>query len=233
MEVLEVGLIGQSDSTVRAIPPPPIALHQAVGQAFIGALNQSFVVIVLLVGCFLSFNTYEIQTVIRKTFFVRQMAKGRSVMHGVEENSLQRYEDWTGRRDCLSKQYDVAIVGGGLAGLTLALQLKKSRPATSILVVEKQKHPVPEAAHKVGESTVEIGAHYLRDILGLQEHLETRQLIKFGLRFFFSTADNRDITKRVELGHSGPLPRKLDSYQLDRGRLENTLSDELSRQGVA
>src|SRR5262249_4086956 len=83
-------------------------------------------------------------------------------------------------------EYDVAIVGGGLAGLTLALQLKKARPATSILVIEKQKHPVPEAAHKVGESTVEIGARYLRDILGLREHLETQQLIKYSLRFFFS-----------------------------------------------
>jgi flavin-dependent dehydrogenase len=129
-------------------------------------------------------------------------------------------------------QYDVAIMGGGLAGLTLAIQLKKTRPATGIVVIERQEHPVPEAAHKVGESTVEIGAHYLRDILGLEEHLQTQQLIKFGLRFFFSTDDKRDITHRVEVGHSVPLPCKLDSYQLDRGRLENMLSDELPRQGI-
>ena len=134
--------------------------------------------------------------------------------------------------DPSSDIYDVAILGGGLAGLTLALQLKKTRPTTSILVIEKQKHPVAEAAHKVGESTVEIAAHYLRDILGMQEYLETQQLIKFGLRYFFSTDDNRDITRRVELGHSGPLPRKLDSYQLDRGRIENMLSEELPRQGI-
>ena len=70
--------------------------------------------------------------------------------------------------------FDIAILGGGIAGLTLALQIKKARPQTSILVVEKQEHPVPEAAHKVGESTVEIQAFYLRDVLGLQEHLQTR-----------------------------------------------------------
>src|SRR5436309_2622328 len=99
-----------------------------------------------------------------------------------------------------SHGYDVAILGGGLAGLTLALQIKQTRPATRILVIEKQKHPVLEAAHKVGESTVEIAAHYLRDILGLAEHLETQQIRKFGLRMFFSTEDNQDITHRLELG---------------------------------
>ena len=34
-------------------------------------------------------------------------------------------------------------------------------------------HPVREAAFKVGESTVEIGAHYFADVLGFREHLET------------------------------------------------------------
>lgn len=43
-----------------------------------------------------------------------------------------------------SAPHDVVIIGGGMVGL--ALQLKKTRPTTSILVVEKQDHPVPEAA---------------------------------------------------------------------------------------
>ncbi|MFL5702114.1 MAG: NAD(P)/FAD-dependent oxidoreductase, partial [Ktedonobacteraceae bacterium] len=117
-----------------------------------------------------------------------------------------------------------------MAGLTLALQLKKARPAIRILVIEKQKHPVPETAHKVGESTVEIAAHYLKDILGLEEHLRTQQLRKFGLRMFFSFEGNQDITRRVELGSTvfPPLP----TYQLDRGRLENALGQELREQGV-
>src|SRR6266480_4066838 len=131
-----------------------------------------------------------------------------------------------------SDQYDVAILGGGMAGLTLALQLKKMRPATNILVIEKQKHPVPEAAHKVGESTVEIAAHYLRDVLGLHEHLQKQQLNKFGLRMFFSTENNQDITRRVELGHAVLPPYGVGTYQLDRGRLENTLGCELPQQGV-
>src|ERR1700693_3638723 len=96
--------------------------------------------------------------------------------------------------------YDVVILGGGIAGLTLALQLRQSLPDVRLLVAEKQPHPVPEAAHKVGESSVEIQAHYLRDVLGLQEHLDEQQLHKLGLRMFFSHDGNTDITERAEYG---------------------------------
>ena len=131
-----------------------------------------------------------------------------------------------------TEQYDVAILGGGIAGLTLALQLKKNRPESSVVVIEKQPHPVPEAAHKVGESTVEIAGHYLRDILGLGEHLRTQELPKFGLRFFFSTDNNQDITRRVELGHAVLPPQRVETYQLDRGRLENALGHEIQKRGM-
>jgi 2-polyprenyl-6-methoxyphenol hydroxylase-like FAD-dependent oxidoreductase len=133
--------------------------------------------------------------------------------------------------DTSSQQYDVVILGGGMAGLTLALQLHKARPSTRMLVIEKQEHPVPEAAHKVGESTVEIAARYLRDVLGLEDHLQTQQLRKFGLRMFFTAGDNQDITRRVELGSTIFPP--LCTYQLDRGRLENMLGQELQRAGIA
>lgn len=126
--------------------------------------------------------------------------------------------------------YDVAILGGGMAGLTMAIQLKKTRPTIKIIVIEKAKHPVAESAHKVGESTVEIAAYYLRDVLGLQEHLQSQQLRKFGLRMFFSTEDNRDITRRVEYGQITEAP--LPAYQLDRGRLENMLGEDLPKRGI-
>ena len=62
----------------------------------------------------------------------------------------------------MKPQHDVVIAGGGLAGLTLALQLKQRFADLDILVLERQRHPVPEAAHKVGESSVEIGAALLQ-----------------------------------------------------------------------
>ena len=59
-------------------------------------------------------------------------------------------------------------------------------PALRVLVVEKRQHPVPEAAFKVGESSVEIGAHYFQKRLGLEPHLRAAQLEKLGLRYFFT-----------------------------------------------
>ena len=147
-------------------------------------------------------------------------------------NALRQIQEHKATVDRSSEQYDVAILGGGQAGLTLALQLQQSRPASRILVIEKQTYPFPEAAHKVGESTVEIAGHYLRDVLGLEEHLETQQLRKFGLRMFFSTQDNQDITHRVELGHAVLPPPLVGTYQLDRGRFENALSELLPQRGV-
>src|SRR4051794_7099078 len=74
--------------------------------------------------------------------------------------------------------YDVIIAGGGLAGLTLARQLHLEAPQLRVLVCEKRRHPVPEAAFKVGESSVEIGAHYFQKVLGLDPHLCREHLPK-------------------------------------------------------
>jgi 2-polyprenyl-6-methoxyphenol hydroxylase-like FAD-dependent oxidoreductase len=109
---------------------------------------------------------------------------------------------------------DVVILGGGLAGLTLSLQLRQRFADLDILVLERRRHPVPEAAHKVGESTVEIAANYFDTVLGLEEHLTQRQLKKFGFRFFFSEG-RRDIDGVLELGVSTGLATP--AYQIDRG----------------
>jgi flavin-dependent dehydrogenase len=125
---------------------------------------------------------------------------------------------------------DVLIVGGGLAGLSLAIQLRRTCPDLSVAILEKRKHPLPEAAHKVGESTVEIGGHYYAEVVGMKEHLEKHQLLKPGLRFFFPAGANDDITRRIEVG-LGQWPR-YPTYQLDRGRFENALGEEAVRRGA-
>ncbi len=124
---------------------------------------------------------------------------------------------------------EVAILGGGLAGLTLAIQLKQRQPATAVTVLERRAHPVPEAAFKVGESTVEIGAHYFANVLGLREHLDNEQIRKFGFRFFFNHQQST-IEGSTELGVSQLLPTP--SWQIDRGRFENFLGQHARQLGV-
>ncbi len=125
---------------------------------------------------------------------------------------------------------DVLVMGGGLAGLTLALQLRRRLPALRILVLERKQHPVPIAAHKVGESTVEIGAHYLAEVVGLRDHLDTAHLRKFGFRFFFSDG-RHDVDQCTELGASRYL--SVPTYQIDRGILENHLGHAVRAEGIS
>lgn len=129
----------------------------------------------------------------------------------------------------MEDRYDVAILGGGLSGLTLGLQLKQTRPETSVFIGEKRKGPAPEAAFKVGESTVELSAHYFSQVLGLHDHLVSDQLNKAGLRYFFPAGDNSDISQRVEWGATALPP--VPSFQLDRGRFENELADRNLKAG--
>ncbi|MEN1944879.1 tryptophan 7-halogenase [Luteimonas sp. MJ293] len=128
-----------------------------------------------------------------------------------------------------SPDTDVLILGGGLAGLTLALQLHRQDPALRISILERRSHPVAEAAHKVGESTVEIGAHYFSTVLGLREHLDAQQIRKFGFRFFFSDGRS-DVDACTELGVSSLLPTP--SWQIDRGRFENFLGEHVRGLGI-
>lgn len=121
----------------------------------------------------------------------------------------------------MNDQYDVVVLGGGLAGLTLSLQLKNAKPDISILVLERRESEAATAAHKVGESTVELGTHYLREVLDIKGYLEEHELPKHGLRFFFKNDTKEDIASRVELGPRLRLP--VPSHQLDRGTLENYL----------
>src|SRR3990167_861083 len=129
-----------------------------------------------------------------------------------------------------TNKYDVIIVGGGLAGLSLARQLLLANKNLRIAVLEYRKHPVAEAMHKVGESLEEIGAHYFHARLGLTEHLQNEQLKKAGLRFFFTKENNHDISQRIEFGAS--FFPKTPSFQLDRGRFENYLGELITQQGA-
>ena len=128
------------------------------------------------------------------------------------------------------KAVDVLICGGGFAGLTLAIQIRRETPDATVAVIDKLTRPLPEAAFKVGESTVELAAHYFRDILGLADYMDEAHLRKLGLRFFFKGDEGASFEDRPEVGLSkfATVP----SYQIDRGRLENDLRALADTMGV-
>lgn len=130
----------------------------------------------------------------------------------------------------MQTQYDVIIPGGGLAGLTLAIQLKRAKPDISIVILESRETEASTAAHKVGESTVELATHYMREVLDLKGYLEEHELPKHGLRFFFKSDNKANIAERLELGPRLKLP--VPSHQLDRGTLENYLARHAQELGA-
>jgi hypothetical protein len=94
-------------------------------------------------------------------------------------------------------------------------------PEARVCVVERQKRPLPVAAHKVGESSVELSSHYFGVVLGLGEYLRREHFVKNGLRFFPGGGHTHTLEQRTEIGP--PQLPKVPSFQLDRGRLENDL----------
>ncbi|MBC8070249.1 MAG: NAD(P)/FAD-dependent oxidoreductase [Deltaproteobacteria bacterium] len=124
-------------------------------------------------------------------------------------------------------QLDVAILGGGLAGATIARQLRRRLPDLAIGLFERND----DGGYKVGESTVEIASNYFTRRLGLGSYLYQEHLPKNGLRFFFDGPERDQPLERLgEIGGDG-LPFH-PSFQLDRRRIDADLRRMNQADGV-
>lgn len=120
---------------------------------------------------------------------------------------------------------DVVILGGGLAGLTLARQLLLETDATIRLL---ERREVTTTRQKVGESSVQVGGHYFARILDLEEHLWRRHFMKYNLRFYWpspGSEGNPSENSRFEDFSQAYIRNfsNIPSYQLDRNVFEAEL----------
>ena len=115
--------------------------------------------------------------------------------------------------------YDVVIIGGAFSGAATALVLKRKHPAARILLIEK----AAEFDRKVGESTTEVSSCYLTRILGLSTYLGHHQLVKQGLRMWFSNRADQPFDDCVEVG--ARYQARLPTFQVDRATLDSHMLD--------
>ncbi|MCA9512425.1 MAG: tryptophan 7-halogenase [Myxococcales bacterium] len=121
----------------------------------------------------------------------------------------------------------MAIIGGGMAGGTLARQLALRMPDLHVGVFER----TDEAPHKLGESMVELSSNYFVRKLGLSSYLYDRQYPKNGLRFFFDSPSlDQPLAAMSEIG-SEALPFH-PAFQIDRATLDADLRAMNARAGV-
>lgn len=118
-------------------------------------------------------------------------------------------------------QYDVVILGAGLAGLTLARQLLLYTDR-NILVLDKHENP-PGKTQKVGESLVQLAGYYLSKTLDLEYHLLVNHYLKYNLRFHWKTDSGKHDYWEDVSSASIRSQSNLATFQVDRNLLEKHL----------
>src|SRR5215216_1992760 len=120
-----------------------------------------------------------------------------------------------------TNDYDVLIIGAGLAGLALARQLLLNTDKRILLVDRRAEFPPPK--QKVGEATVQLSAYYYARVLDLEEHLMQEHFLKYNLRFYWKTEGRaNDCYEHYGQSYIRKLSN-INTYQLDRNKFEGEM----------
>lgn len=125
------------------------------------------------------------------------------------------------QNDATDRQFDVVILGAGMAGLTLARQLLLYTEER-VLLLEKREQ-IPPDRQKVGESNVQVQGYYLSKILDMEEYLLREQFVKYNLRFYWRTPGRENISYEDMSQSFIRNFSNIACYQLDRNSIEGEL----------
>jgi len=131
-----------------------------------------------------------------------------------------------------NEHFDVVIMGGGYAGNVQARHLLRKIPGIKIAVIDPRSDEKVASIHKIGESTVEIGAIFLSKELGLVDYMIENHLPKCGLAFHWPRDPAK--TDTIDDYYSIWPPRfpKVGTFQVHRGKLERDLQAMNREEGV-
>jgi 2-polyprenyl-6-methoxyphenol hydroxylase-like FAD-dependent oxidoreductase len=113
---------------------------------------------------------------------------------------------------------DVLILGGGLAGQTLARQILLSHPGKTIILADRRAE-LPPKEQKVGEATVQASGYYYGKVLQLEEYLLQEHYLKYNLRFYWPSAQGAARYEELSQSFIRGLSN-IPTYQLDRNKFE-------------
>lgn len=117
--------------------------------------------------------------------------------------------------------YDVVVIGAGLAGLSLSQQVLRETDKRVLLI--ERRDEIPPKKQKVGESLVQVGGYYFGKVLDMEEYLFRAHLMKYNLRFYWTSA-NRENRNFEDFSHSYiRMFSNIPCYQLDRNKIEGEL----------
>jgi flavin-dependent dehydrogenase len=128
--------------------------------------------------------------------------------------------------------YDVVIMGAGLAGVCQARHLLLNIPNIRIAIVDPRSEQPSRKDHRLGESTVEIAALFLFRELGLHEYLIENHTPKAGLNFHWPKDPAK--TETMDDYYSTWVNRQLDlpSFHINRSKFDRDVLEMNKKMGA-